>query len=62
VLLERDIELGLAEVFLDGVRGGEGGIMVLEGATTVAALDRGLETMERSTIEHGGGQGVSLTP
>jgi DNA-binding CsgD family transcriptional regulator len=31
VLLERDIELGLADRFLDGVRGGEGGILVLEG-------------------------------
>jgi hypothetical protein len=31
VLLERGIELGLAEVFHDRVRGSEGGIMVLEG-------------------------------
>jgi DNA-binding CsgD family transcriptional regulator len=72
VLLERDIELGLADGFLEDVRGGEGRIMVLEGPPGVGktallrsvgerATKRGVEVLHAraSQLDHGFSFGVA---
>jgi predicted ATPase len=72
VLLERNIELGLVEAFLDSVRGGEGGIMVLEGPPGIGktalleeleerAKGRGIEVLHAraSQLDHGFSFGVA---
>jgi Cdc6-like AAA superfamily ATPase len=55
VLLERDIELGLADGFLEDVRGGEGRIMVLEGPPGV-----GKTVLLRSVCERATKRGVEV--
>ncbi len=49
VLLERDIELGLADGFLDGVRAGHGRIMVFEGPPGIGKTALLSELSERAT-------------
>jgi DNA-binding CsgD family transcriptional regulator/tetratricopeptide (TPR) repeat protein len=55
VLLERDIELDLADGFIDGVRGGEGRIMVLEGPPGI-----GKTALLRAVGERAAGCGVDV--
>jgi DNA-binding CsgD family transcriptional regulator/tetratricopeptide (TPR) repeat protein len=49
VLLERDIELGLADGFLDGVRAGHGRIMVFDGPPGIGKTALLSELSERAT-------------
>jgi DNA-binding CsgD family transcriptional regulator len=72
VLLEREIDLGLADEHLDGVRAGEGGILVLEGPPGIGktsllavvaehARARGFEVLHAraSQLDHGFSFGVA---
>jgi DNA-binding CsgD family transcriptional regulator/tetratricopeptide (TPR) repeat protein len=55
VLLERDSELGMVGGFLDGVCGGAGGVMVLEGPPGI-----GKTALLRAVSERAAGRGVDV--
>jgi DNA-binding NarL/FixJ family response regulator len=55
VLLERDIELGLVDEFLDDVRAGEGRIVVLEGPAGI-----GKTALLRQVDERAAGSGIGV--